>query len=154
MIHAFNILLAEDNADDVFLLHQAFKKAGVTSSMQVVQNGVEAVAYLSNEGAFANRTTYPMPDMLLLDLNMPQRNGFEVLEWLRKSPTCQRLVVHVLTASCREADVRRAYELGANSYILKPSRMDELTAWVKALHEWHHFVVLPANEQKPAANAS
>jgi DNA-binding response OmpR family regulator len=79
---------------------------------------------------------------------MPRMNGFEVLEWARQDDQCRRLVVHVLTASPREADVQRAYELGANSYVIKPSRVDELVALVKALHQWHHFTALP---QKPAS---
>jgi CheY-like chemotaxis protein len=148
-----NILLAEDHADDVFLLQQAFKKAGVTSRLHVVGNGLEAQAYLKGDGVFADRAVYPFPDVLLLNLNMPRMNGFEVLKWVRQDAQCHRLVVHVLSASIREVDVQRAYELCANSYIVKPSRVNELVAFVTSLHQWHRFVALPrcSKDAQPVA---
>src|SRR2546423_12221602 len=121
-----NILLAEDNPDDVFLLQEAFRKAGVRHRLDVVENGLEAVAYLKGEHVYGDRHEHPFPDLMLLDLNMPRMNGFEVLEWVRQSGECAHLMVHVVSASSREADILRAYELGANSYLVKPSRMDEL----------------------------
>ena len=145
-----NILLAEDLEDDVFLLKQAFSKAQVTSRLESVRDGMEAQAYLKGEGEFADRAAHPFPDVLLLDLNMPRMNGFELLEWMRQDDQCRRVVTHVLTASAREADVDRAYELGANSYVLKPSRMGDLVAFVKGLHEWHKFIVLPQRAQTVA----
>jgi CheY-like chemotaxis protein len=144
-----NILIAEDSPDDVFILREAFRKAGVHHKLHVVSDGVEAVAYLNGEDSYANRTQYPFPDILLLDLNMPRLNGFEVLEWLRAEDHCRRLVVHILSASALEADIERAYELGANSYFVKPSRMDELVAFVSALNQWHHLISLPP---KPESN--
>jgi CheY-like chemotaxis protein len=140
---SLNILVAEDNSDDLFLLRQAFKKAGVAHSLHEVPDGLEALAYLKGEAAFADRGLYPIPDVLLLDLNMPRMNGFEVLQWVRQDRHWKRLVVHVLTASARQADVARASELGANSYILKPSRVDELVGFVNAFHQWHRFTILP-----------
>src|SRR5882762_11079852 len=138
-----NILVAEDNADDLFLLEQAFKKAQVTSRLKAVRDGLETLAYLKGENAFADRVTYPVPDVLLLDLNMPGLNGFEVLEAVRRDPEFGRLIIYVLTASARQADVQQAYDLGAASYVVKPSRVDELVAFVKALHAWHRFVHPP-----------
>jgi CheY-like chemotaxis protein len=145
MGRTFNILVAEDNADDVFLLEEAFKKAGVNSRLQAVCDGVEAQAYLRGDGAYADRDAHPFPHILLLDLNMPRKNGFELLVWLRQDPQHKRLIVHVMTASAREADVQRVYDLGANSYVLKPHRFDELLAFVTALHQWHRFLILPAD---------
>lgn len=138
----FNILVAEDNEDDLILLRQAFKKAEVASRLHHVSDGVEALAYLQGEGAFSDRKAHPFPDILLLDLNMPRKNGFEVLERIRQDAKCSHLVVHMLTSSSREADVRRAYDLRANTFLLKPSRMDELVAFVTTLHQWHRFVCL------------
>jgi len=138
-----NILVAEDNDDDVVLLQHAFKKSATTSRVQVVCNGLLAVAYLKGEGAYGDRSEHPFPDILLLDLNMPRMNGFEVLEWVRRDSRCNLLVVHILTASSRQADVQRAYELRANSYVTKPSRVDELADFIKTLHNWHSFTCLP-----------
>jgi CheY-like chemotaxis protein len=138
-----NILIAEDNPDDVFLLQEAFRKAGVKHRLQEVCDGLETLAYLKGEGIYADRSLHPFPDFLLLDLNMPRMNGFEVLEWLRQDEPCSRLVVHVVTASCRDADVEQAYRLGANGYILKPGRLDELVAFATALDQWHRFLCFP-----------
>lgn len=147
-----NILLAEDYEDDVFLLRQAFNKAGLASVLHVVPDGGEAWAYLKGEGRYANRQTYPFPDLLLLDLNMPRMNGFEVLERVRKDAVCGRLIVHVLTASVRAEDVERVYALHANGYVVKPSRVDQLVDLVRALHDWHGFISLPrhAGASSPA----
>jgi len=138
-----NILLVEDSADDVFFFRDAFEKARGSGVLHSVCDGIEAVAYLSGEGVYGDRTAYPFPDLLLLDLNMPRMNGFEVLEWVRQNPRCNGLVVHVLTSSIREADVARAYALRANGYVVKPTRISELAAFVSALLGWHRFLSFP-----------
>jgi CheY-like chemotaxis protein len=140
-----NILIAEDNADDVFLLEQAFRKAGATSQLHVVGDGVEARAYLRGEEAYSDRNKHPFPEILLLDLNMPRLNGFEFLEWLHQDSQLSGLTVHVLTSSARAADVQRVYQLGANSYIIKPSRLSDLTEWIRVLHQWHRYTVFPTS---------
>lgn len=101
------------------------------------------MAYLRGEGAFSDRAAHPLPDVLLLDLNMPGMNGFEVLEAIRREPSCKRLIVHVMSASSRELDIDRAYELGANSYVVKPGRVDDLVRFVATLEQWHRYVALP-----------
>ena len=138
-----NILVAEDNPDDVFFLQQAIKKAGIDCLLNSTSDGIQTLAYLNGEGAFSDRAAHPFPDVLLLDLNMPGMNGFEVLEWVRKDPRCSRMVVHVMSASSRELDIDKAYDLRANSYIVKPSRIDELVRFAAALDQWHRFIVLP-----------
>jgi CheY-like chemotaxis protein len=138
-----HILVAEDNEDDVFLLCQALRKVPNPAELHIVNNGAEAVSWLEGCGNYGDRKKFPAPDVLLLDLNMPKLNGFEVLAWIRASPEWGRLTVHVLTASSREKDVRQAYDLHANSYILKPTRLDELVAFMVALHDWHKFACLP-----------
>jgi CheY-like chemotaxis protein len=138
-----NILLGEDNEDDVFLLQEAFKKAGTSSQLHAVSDGFEVLAYLKGDGAYRDRKAFPFPEILLLDLNMPRMNGFEVLEWVRRDPRCRRMIVHILTASPREADIQRAHDLCANSYIIKPTRMEELVAFVTAMHQWHRFTAFP-----------
>lgn len=150
-----HVLVADDNSDDLFLLRQAFRRAGASSTLHAVADGVEAIAYLEGTGAFHDRTLHPLPELILLDINMPRMNGFEVLQWARRDPRFDLLVIHMLTASARDADARRAYELHANSYVIKPTRIDELVAFVRALHEWHRFAApTPSLTASPAIASS
>ncbi|HKQ36936.1 MAG TPA: response regulator [Verrucomicrobiae bacterium] len=114
------ILIADDNDDHVLLLRRALKRGALLNPTFVVHDGEEAVAYLKGEGKFADRYEYPLPSLLLLDLRMPKMDGFEVLEWIRQQPCLRRLRVVVLTTSDQPRDIDRAYELGANSFIIKP----------------------------------
>ena len=150
------ILIAEDDANDVMLLELAIRKNGITSPVRVVRDGEEAVDYLEGKGEFADRKKFPVPTVIITDVKMPRRSGLEVLEWVRKDHQWRCLVVHVLTASIRDADVSRAYELGANSYLVKPSRLDQLVAFAGALNKWHQFLCLPTRpkRQKPVAQKS
>src|SRR4051794_19630771 len=93
------VLLAEDNQNDILLIRNAFHKGNLLRSLHIVRDGKEALAYLSGEGKYANRTESPLPDLLLLDLNMPKIDGFEVLRWVRAHPTLNSLCVVVLTVS-------------------------------------------------------
>ncbi len=133
---AYHVLLVEDNEDDVFLMRQAFRKAGIPGRLGAVEDGAEALAYLRGEGAFADRIRHPWPDVVLLDLNMPRMNGFEVLESVRAVPAWDHLAVYVFSASNLPADVRRARALRANGYVLKPNRHDDLVRFAGALHDW------------------
>lgn len=124
-------------------MEQAFRKAGVPSLLHTVGDGQEALAYLRGEGAYADRARFPFPDAVLLDLNMPNLDGFEVLQALRSEPAWNSLPVFVLSASNVPADVRRAHALHANAYIVKPSRLDELVAFAGALQQWLRFTSRP-----------
>ncbi len=115
------ILLVEDREDDVFLVRRAFEKAYLLNPLQVVRNGEEAVAYLKGEGTYANRAGYPLPSLILLDLKLPGMDGFDVLRWIRREPNFGSLPVIVLTSSEQIRDVNRAYQLGANSFLVKPT---------------------------------
>jgi CheY-like chemotaxis protein len=119
------ILLAEDNEDHVLLIRRSFVHARFLNPVQVVHDGVEAITYLKGEGAFADRQKYPFPSLLLLDLKMPNKDGFEVLEWIREQPMLRNLRIVVLTTSDRIFDVKRAYELGASSFLTKPVKLEE-----------------------------
>jgi len=130
------ILVADDDDLATLLMHTVFERAGFVRPLQFARDGVEAIAYLSGDGVYADRSLYPMPTVLLLDLNMPRKNGFEVLEWIRQQPTLKRLHVYVLSASSQPDDIRRAYELGANSYLVKPGNLDELMHQAKTLMAW------------------
>jgi len=120
------ILLAEDDPNDVLLIQRAFQKAGLGSVLKIVPDGAEAIDYLSGRGAYADRDKFPLPFLLLLDLKMPGTDGFEVLQWVRSDEEVKRLLVVVLTSSELQEDVDRAYELGANSYLVKPVSFDEM----------------------------
>jgi CheY-like chemotaxis protein len=128
------ILLVEDRPADVMLIRRAFTKARIANPIQVVDNGEDAIAYLSGMGDFSNRDTHPLPALLLLDLKLPRKSGLEVLQWLRAQPEIGRLPVVVLTSSKETSDVNRAYELGANSYLLKPVTFESLLDMMKTLH--------------------
>jgi CheY-like chemotaxis protein len=127
------ILLVEDDANDVILIRRAFAKAGIKNPVHAVEDGDAAVAYLAGEGTYADRGDHPLPGVVLLDLKLPRRSGLEVLEWVRQSSTLRRLPIVVLTSSRESADVNRAYDLGANSYLVKPVGFDALTDLVRLL---------------------
>src|SRR6185436_16500274 len=125
------VLLVEDDPTDVVFMRRAWKAAGVLPSLQVVTNGEEALAYLSGEGIYADRSTYPVPAYVLLDLKIPLMSGLEVLEWIRKNSLLRELPVYVLTSSEQPDDVRRAKELGISEYLVKPNSYADLLAIVR-----------------------
>jgi|ERR1044071_1577059 CheY-like chemotaxis protein len=130
------ILLVDDSENDICLVRAAFRMAELKNPIQETRNGEEALAYLQGEGPFGDRKQFPLPAVMLLDLNMPMRNGFEVLEWLRAQPGLKRLTVIILTASLREEDVDRAFDLGANAFLVKPSSIAGLAAIGRSLRDW------------------
>lgn len=130
------ILLIEDREDDVLLIQRAFQQAFVAHPLLVVRSGEEAIAYLAGEGQYADRTTYPIPTLVLLDLKMPRIDGFEVLEWIRKHPWLNKLRVIVLTSSHDLRDVNRAYQMGANSFLIKSIDFEDVVRLGKVLTEY------------------
>ena len=121
------VLLVEDDPSDARLIQRAFGKLDATLAMIRLTNGDDVVSYLSGEAPYENRTTYPLPSIVLLDIKLPRRSGFEVLQWLRRQPTAlNRLPVVMLTSSRHSVDINRAYDLGANSYLSKPETAFQL----------------------------
>ncbi len=120
------ILLVEDDPNDVLLIERAFQKAGFAQSLKMVRDGDEAIDYLRGTGQFADRALFPLPYLVLLDLKMPGTDGFEVLRWARSEDSLKPLLIVVLTSSNLQADVDRAYELGANSYLVKPVEFNQM----------------------------
>ena len=110
----YRILVADDSSDDVLLLKRAFQQSPAAEFLQVLPNGQQVMDYLEGKGRFSDRRTYPLPDVLILDLRMPLMNGFEVLERLRQRNLPVPKRVAILTSEARAADIRRAYELGAH----------------------------------------
>ena len=127
------VLLVEDNPDDAFLIKRAFKKAKLANPLFVVEDGEEAVAYLVGEGEFADRNEHPLPMLILLDLKLPKMSGFEVLQWRMGNPGVKKIPVVVLTSSNQTPDIEKAYELGANSYLVKPVSFEGLMEMVRVL---------------------
>lgn len=127
-------LVVEDEAVDALLLQRAFSKANVLNPVHIVRDGDQAVEYLQGSGAFADRSRFPLPKVMFLDLKLPRRSGLEVLEWLRSRPGLKRLSVVVLTSSREVSDVNRAWDLGVSSYLVKPVDHSELVAMVMMVH--------------------
>jgi len=119
------VLLVDDDSDAVILFERAYQRAGIMHPFKVAQSADEAIAYLTGDGRYADRATYPMPALILLDIKMPGRTGFDVLEWIRKSSSVSPMRVVMLTGSPNGADVNHAYRLGANSYVTKPTDLSE-----------------------------
>ena len=132
----YPILLVEDNPSDVILTKHALQKAKLLNPVQVANNGEMAVDYLSGVEPYNNRDQYPLPVMVLLDLHLPGKSGLEVLAWLRQQPTLKDLPVVVLSASNRANDVNRAYDLGINSYVIKPVAFDALLKVMRYLNQY------------------
>ena len=140
------VLLVDDGPNEQTLFAMAGKKAGVSFGLRFASDGVEALHYLNGEDKFEDRVKFPLPDLLVLDLNMPRMSGFEVLEWVRKDPRFRELPVVIFTSSSLEADIRRAYGLMANSYLVKPMSLLVLVDMVRSIDEyWFKFNHLPLN---------
>ena len=127
------VLFVEDDPNDVALTQRAFEQAGFVNPLHVVADGEQAIGYLAGEGRYADRARYPLPILILLDLKLPRVSGFEVLTWLREAPGVRRLPVVVLTSSGQSPDISRAYDVGANSYLVKPVGFERLQELVRTL---------------------
>jgi CheY-like chemotaxis protein len=135
------ILLVEDNPGDVRLTQEAFKEGKVNNSLNVAGDGVEALAFLRQEGKYAN---VPRPDVILLDLNLPKKDGREVLAEIKDDPDLRRIPVVVLTTSQAEQDILKSYNLHANCYITKPVDLERFITVVKSIETfWLSVVKLP-----------
>ncbi len=142
------LLLAEDDENDVVLFKRASEKAGLGIRLQRVSDGEEAIAYLRGLNAYEDRDLYPFPDLLILDLKMPRKTGFDVIEWVRKSDA-RRLRMIVLTSSKEARDVNRAYESGVNSYLVKPHKFEQLVEMLKNFHTYWRDVSEAPEVPKP-----
>ena len=119
-----------------FLIQRAFRKANLLNPLVTVDDGEKAVDYLSGAGLYADRAKFPLPVLVLLDLKLPRKGGHEVLAWLKAQPSLRRLPVVVLTSSNETGDINKAYDLGANSYLVKPVGFDDLFEMVKTLQPY------------------
>jgi CheY-like chemotaxis protein len=139
------ILLVEDNAADVRLTQEALREGKVKNNLAVARDGDEAIRMLRREGAFANATR---PDLILLDLNLPRKDGRQVLQEIKADPDLKTIPVVVLTTSGAEADIVKSYELHANCYITKPVDLEQFITVVKSIDDfWLSIVRLPAERK-------
>jgi CheY-like chemotaxis protein len=127
------ILLIDDSEDDLILVRRSFIKAGVLNPLMTVTSGDQAIAYLSGSGKYANRAEYPLPGLILLDIKMPGMDGFEVLRWVRNQPDLKTLRIVMLTSSDELRDMNQAYQLGANSFLIKPLDFERFVEISQAL---------------------
>ena len=146
-----NILLADDNEDDVLLLEMAFNKAGLAPRIIAVSDGEKVLQYLKGETPYSDRALFPLPQLLLLDLDLPRMTGLEVLAWLQTLPEFKDLLVIVLTGSSNDADVRKAYALGAYSFLRKPPNVTELAMAMKNINQFWRSFGEPASRSAPPA---
>jgi CheY-like chemotaxis protein len=130
------ILLVEDNEDDIFLMKRALLEAEVKNRLEIVEDGQAAIDYLSGHGAFSDRTRFPLPTLVFLDLKLPLKSGHDVLSWMRSQEALESVVVVVLTSSDEPGDVAKSYKLGANSYLVKPPTTEQLLDMAKAF-KWY-----------------
>lgn len=139
------ILLVEDSPVDILLMQRAFRNQIFTNtSLQIVRDGDAAVFYLNGDGEYSDRERYPLPAIILLDLKLPRRSGHEVLSWLKQHPQLKRLPVVVLTSSRQTLDVNQAYDLGVNSYLVKPVGFASLSDMMQSFgNYWLNQTELP-----------
>ncbi|HZT06076.1 MAG TPA: response regulator [Chloroflexota bacterium] len=141
-IRSIEILLVEDSPGDVRLTIEALRDGRVPNHLNVARDGVEALDFLHHRGQF---TDVPMPDLILLDLNLPRKDGREVLAEIKADPSLKRIPVVVLTTSSAEQDVLRSYDLHANCYITKPVDLDQFIRVVRTIEDfWLAVVTLPS----------
>ena len=129
------VLSVDDNDVDGALLERAFKRTAVPARLFRVSEGPQALAYLSGDGIYRDRENYPLPDLVLLDLAMPKMSGMDVLKWIRDQPQVNKTKVLIFTASTKPEDAEVASEIGADGYLLKPTKFDDLKKLVKQIQD-------------------
>ena len=138
------ILMADDDADDRMLTRDALEESRVLNELRFVEDGEELMEYLTRKGKYANAEDSPRPGLILLDLNMPKKDGREALKEIKSDPNLRRIPVVIMTTSKAEEDVFRSYDFGASSFITKPVTFDRLVELMRTLGEyWVEFVELP-----------
>ena len=146
------ILVAEDDADDRMMIKDAFEESRLGNPVDFVEDGVQLMNYLQRESEYANLVDLPYPGFILLDLNMPRKDGRTALREIKASPILQRIPIVILTTSKAEEDIVRTYNLGVNSFICKPVTFDSLVEIVKTVGRyWIEIVALPPECQRAVA---
>ncbi len=143
------ILMADDDEDDILLTHKALQKGKLLNTLYSVQDGEELLDYLFQRGNYTNPASSPRPGLILLDLNMPKKDGREALKEIKSHPDLQDIPIVVFTTSKAEEDIYRSYKLGVNSFITKPVTFENMIEVMQALGKyWFEVVTLPADTRK------
>lgn len=151
-IHPVRILVADDDADDRMMIKDAFEESKLSNPVDFVEDGVQLLEYLRREGPYQKLVGLPYPGFILLDLNMPRKDGRTVLKEIKSDPVLHRIPIVILTTSKAEEDIIKTYNLGVNSFICKPVSFDKLVDIVKTVgHYWIEIVALPPECQRSAA---
>lgn len=124
------IFIIEDNEDDIFFMKRALKQANITAPLHVANDGMQAISYLNGDGIYNDRTLYPVPNLIFLDLKLPYKDGFEILSWIRSHPNYDNTKVIILSSSDEARDQEMAFSLGASAYITKPAQPDLLKSFL------------------------
>ncbi|MDB6016062.1 MAG: response regulator with CheY-like receiver domain and winged-helix DNA-binding domain [Pedosphaera sp.] len=146
----FTVLLVEDDLNDIFLVKRAFKKAHIPNPLQVVTDGVDAIHYLQGDDKYADRQLHPLPHLIVMDIKMPRKTGFEVLDWIKHDGLLKRIPVIIVSSSDQPEDINRAYELGANAYMIKPVDFRSVENLFQSItHYWGLECAKPELEPEP-----
>lgn len=146
---AMTILLAEDDPDDRMLAREAFDESRLLNSLEMVEDGEELMDYLHNTGKYSGDSARPLPGIILLDLNMPRKDGREALKEIKSHPDLRRIPIVVLTTSKAEEDILRTYDLGVNSFVVKPVTFEALVEVLKTIGKyWFEIVQLPSDNEE------
>jgi CheY-like chemotaxis protein len=133
----FTVMLVEDDLNDIFLVKRAFKIAHIYNPLQVVTDGQEAINYLRGMEKYSDRQTYPLPQLIVMDIKMPRKSGFEVLDSVKHDPLLRRIPIVIVSSSDNPSDINRAYELGANAYMVKPMNFKAVEHLFESItHYW------------------
>lgn len=153
-INQFTVLLVEDDLNDIFLVKRAFKRAQVSNPLQVVTDGVEAIHYLQGKDKYADRHAYPLPKLIVMDIKMPRKTGFEVLEWVKNDGQLKRIPIIIVSSSDNPQEINRAYELGANAYMIKPMDFRSVEQLFQSItHYWGLECAKPEVEEEQVQHA-
>ena len=152
LTYPVRIVVTDDDMDDRMMIKEAFEESKLGNAVDFVEDGMELLEYLRCQGKYAELAGKPFPGFILLDLNMPRKDGRTVLKEIKSDPALQRIPVIVLTTSKADEDIIKTYDLGVNSFICKPVSFDQLVDIVKTIgHYWIEIVALPPECQSQAA---
>ncbi|MBD2102286.1 response regulator [Leptolyngbya sp. FACHB-261] len=140
--HPVRILLAEDSEDDILIIQRAFRRGQISVDLQVVRDGQEVLDYLQQQGKFSQPEVAPRPDLLMLDINMPRKDGLTTLREIRADPRLRLLPVIILTTSRAQEDIVSSYESGANTYVTKPNQIDKYIEEMRLIDSYWRLVAV------------